>query len=78
MNAKEAEKIRNRYTGKTYATQDSFLLDAGHAEGFLEAIKKFKPVVEALEKIAKHDGWKCKDEAADALKSYRRNILGEE
>lgn len=81
MNAKEAKAIINFVEDDEGMPRlDNLSREPRYvyAKGFMEAVEKFKPVVEALEIISKHNGWKCKDEAICALESYRRDVLGEE
>lgn len=49
------------------------------AKGFLEAVEKFAPILKALDLIATtcHDRF-CHEMAKESLKSYRRDVLGEE
>lgn len=89
MTAKEAREIQERYIERTYSETDEFLLDVGTATGFLEAIEKMKPVVEAIENVEHGHlcrvGWSdprygCNChlvEIEEAMKYYRREVLGE-
>lgn len=83
MNAKNAKEIVALHTCSWHLKNwcnarcdiaESFL--EGHKSAKKEMIEKFKPVVEALEKIGGYHKPAAKI-ARDALKSYRREVLGE-
>lgn len=93
MNAREAREIAKPGLIIGYKNIDDLERGRhlGRAEGFLEAVEKFRPVVEALEKISnKFDvicsvcfEQKCDEDcsrkiAKEVIKSYRRDVLGEE
>lgn len=73
MNYKEAEKIiKGTHDKRAY----------GMAEGFLEAVDKFAPAVEALTSISNNSCCDTCQEAKlvaiKALSSYERDVMGKE
>ena len=95
MNAKEAREIIGAFERESrnvnYAPSTYTQKTVAEAKGFLEAVEKFKPVVEAAEKVVDHFAFIFKgmhmkspgqilieERLAEAIESYRRDVLGEE
>lgn len=74
MNAKKAMAIL------ADITEPKFGIRKAEAKGFLEAVEKFKPVVECLDEIrnSKIAGFINYVKLSRAFESYRRDVLGEE
>jgi hypothetical protein len=79
MNVKEAKEIiKSELNGKKQCNSV-----ISQANGFLDCYYAYKPLVEALEKIANNTCrfWMFQEisqQAQKALDHYRKNILGEE
>lgn len=80
MNVKEAMRIIKDINDRGGLTSDQ-ARDLGAAEGFLEAVEKFKPMVEALEMTLEwlefHNYSLQATPLRKRLESYRRDVLGE-
>lgn len=89
MNAKEAREIVEHVSIDHTCDDDTGELELrrkiGHAEGFLEAVEKFGPIIEALEWYKARDDGQVENypkgvvipKAHNALLLYRRDVLGE-
>lgn len=86
MTAREAREFFKKFStpGSLFLCDDprTFNVDfeRGRSDGFLEAVEKFKPVVEALKKYAdprKPIAQTYSEIAQKALEQYCREVLGE-